>query len=58
MNRRLTLTAQPTYLPELNPQERIWKWLRRVVTHNDGFATLDEQIAATYHFLHYLAGED
>ncbi len=31
---RLMLKAQPAYSPELNPQERIWKWWRRVVTHN------------------------
>jgi hypothetical protein len=27
-----------------NPQERLWKWLRRVVTHNHGFATVKEQV--------------
>src|SRR5262245_40960628 len=27
---RLMLTPQPAYSSELNPQERIWKWLRRV----------------------------
>jgi DDE superfamily endonuclease/Winged helix-turn helix len=39
---RLVLKPQPAYSPELNPQERIWKWLRRVVTHNHWFATLRE----------------
>jgi transposase len=53
---RLVLQPQPAYSPELNPQERIWKWLRRVVTHNHWFATLAEQIDAVRHFFRYLAG--
>jgi transposase len=53
---RLVLKPQPAYSPELNPQERIWKWLRRVVTHNHWFATLKEQIDAIRNFFRYLAG--
>jgi transposase len=53
---RLVLKPQPAYSPELNPQERIWKWLRRVVTHNHWFATLREQIEAVRNFFRYLAG--
>lgn len=53
---RLMLIPQPAYSPELNPQERIWKWLRRVVTHNHWFATLREQIEAIRNFFRYLAG--
>jgi hypothetical protein len=53
---RLMLKAQPAYSPELNPQEHIWKWLRRVVTHNHWFATLREQIEAIRNFFRYLAG--
>jgi transposase len=53
---RLMLKAQPAYSPELNPQERIWKWLRRVVTHNHWFATLREQVEAIRNFFRYLAG--
>ncbi len=53
---RLRLKAQPAYSPELNPQERIWKWLRRVVTHNHWFATLQEPSAAIRNFSRYLAG--
>jgi hypothetical protein len=52
----LVLQAQPAYSPELNPQERIWKWLRRVVTHNHWFETLNEQIEAIRNFFRYLAG--
>jgi hypothetical protein len=53
---RLVLKPQPAYSPELNPQERIWKWLRRVVTHNHWFETLHEQIDAIRNFFRYLAG--
>jgi hypothetical protein len=53
---RLVLQAQPADSPELNPQERIWKWLRRVVTHNHWFETLHEQIEAIRNFFRYLAG--
>jgi transposase len=55
-NGRLVLKAQPAYSPELNPQERIWKWLRRIVTHNHWFATLKDQIEAIRNFFRYLAG--
>ena len=50
------LKSQPAYSPELNPQERLWKWLRRVVTHHHWFATLREQMEAVRHFFRYLAG--
>jgi transposase len=53
---RLVLKPQPAYSPELNPQERIWKWLRRVVTHNHWFEILSEQIEAVRDFFRYLAG--
>jgi transposase len=53
---QLVLKAQPAHSPELNPQEHIWKWLRRIVTHNHWFATLYEQIDAIRNFFRYLAG--
>jgi transposase len=53
---RLMLTPQPACSPELNPQECIWKWLRRVVTHNPWWATLREQVEALRNFFSYLAG--
>jgi DDE superfamily endonuclease len=52
----LVLKPQPAYSPELNPQERIWQWWRRVVTHNHWFATLRGQIEAIRNFFRYLAG--
>ena len=53
---RLLRKAQPAYSPELNPHERIWKWLRRVVTHHHWVVTLHEQIDAIRKFFRYLAG--
>jgi hypothetical protein len=52
----LMLKAQPAYSPELNRQERIWKWLRHAVTHNHWFATPHGQIEAIRNFFCYLAG--
>jgi hypothetical protein len=53
---RLMLKPQPAYSPELNPQARMWKWLRRVVTHNHWCPTLHEQVDAIRNFFRYLAG--
>lgn len=53
---RLMLMPQPRYSPELNPQERLWKWLRRVVTHDHWFETLQEELQAIRDFFCYLAG--
>ena len=53
---RLVLKPQPAYSPELNPEERLWKWMRRVVTHNHWFETLPEEIQALRDFFGYLAG--
>jgi transposase len=36
----------PPYSPELNPPERLWRWLRRHVCRNRLFLSLDEQIEA------------
>jgi hypothetical protein len=48
--------AQPTYSPKLNPQERIGKPWRRMVTHNHWLETFHEQIAAIHNVFRYLAG--
>jgi transposase len=52
----LMLMPQPRYSPEFNPQERIWKWMRRVVTHDHWFASLSEEIQAIRDFFCYVAG--
>jgi len=36
----------PPYSPELNPIERVWKLLRRLATHNEYFATLEDLVTA------------
>ena len=53
---RLMLKPQPAYSPELNPQARMWKWLRRVVTHKHWCPTLHEHVDAIRNFFRYLAG--
>jgi transposase len=53
---RLVLKPQPAYSPELNPEERIWKWMRRVVTHNHWFESLLAEVRAIRDFFCYLAG--
>lgn len=41
-HRHLELYRLPSYSPELNPIERLWKLLRHRVTHNRLFQTLSE----------------
>jgi hypothetical protein len=53
---RLTLRVQPAHSPELNPEERTWKWMRRVVTHNHWLGSLSGQVAAIRDFFTYLTG--
>ena len=36
----------PTYSPELNPIERVWKLTRRQCLHNQYFQSLDEVVIA------------
>ena len=42
----------PPYSPELNPIERVWKLLRRLATHNQYFAALEDLVAAVERQLH------
>lgn len=46
----------PDYSPALHPHARMWKWLRRVVTHNHWFETLTEHIEANRDVFRSLAG--
>lgn len=39
---RLQRFFLPSYAPELNPVERVWQLMRRRVTHNHRFLTLEE----------------
>jgi len=48
---RLTLIFLPSYSPELNPIERVWRITRRQVTHNRYFSSRDElRIALNHQF--------
>ncbi len=42
----LKLDFLPPYSPDLNPIERVWKFLRRCVTHNQYFPELKDLIVA------------
>lgn len=46
---RLTLIFMPSYSPELNPIERVWRITRRKVTHNRYFSSKDELRTALNH---------
>jgi transposase len=37
----ITLLFLPPYSPELNPVEKLWQWLRKEITHNQLFRTLE-----------------
>jgi len=41
---QIELIYMPPYSPELNPVERLWKWIRSEVTHNRIFSSLDSLI--------------
>ncbi|MBM3803510.1 MAG: hypothetical protein FJW26_21855, partial [Acidimicrobiia bacterium] len=36
----------PSYSPDLNPIERVWKLARRLATHNQYFSQLEELVRA------------
>lgn len=44
----LRLQFLPPYSPDLNHMERVWKLTRRLATHNQYFATLDEVLKAVF----------
>ncbi len=49
---RLALIFLPSYSPELNPVERVWRITRRQVTHNRYFPSIEElRTALTSHFV-------
>lgn len=51
---QLLLFMLPTYSPWLNLIERLWKHLRRKVTHNHLFTTIEELVKAVCSFLETL----
>lgn len=51
----IELVCLPTYSPKLNPVERFWKHLRRRVTHNHLFHTIDRLMEAVQAFFRDMA---
>ena len=49
--------ALPTYSPTLNVIERLWKYLRRRVTHNHLFQSITELLAAVEDVVHTLSSQ-
>lgn len=49
------LVRRPPYSPNLNPVERFWKYLRRRVTHNHLFPTIENLIEAVLAFFRDMA---
>ena len=47
----------PPYSPELNPAERLWRWLRRHACRNRLFKSLDEQAEALAQTIRNLSAE-
>ncbi len=52
---QIELVTLPTYSPQLNPVERFWKHLRRKVTHNAFFQTINRLLDAVTEFFQDLA---
>jgi putative transposase len=51
----IELVCLPTYSPKLNPVERFWKHLRRQVTHNHFFQTMERLMEAVLSFFQQMA---
>ena len=49
-NSRLEFMFLPLYSPDLNPQEWIFKWFRKEVTHNHNFTSFNSLLNASYDF--------
>ena len=47
---QIELLFQPPYSPELNVIERVWKFMRKQVTHNTFFSTMQNLITALQSF--------
>ena len=48
---RIKIHGLPTYSPQLNPIERLWKQLHDAVTRNHRFPTMTRLLAAVHRFL-------
>lgn len=52
---RITLVFLPPYCPDINPIERLWKWVREKVTHNYPFQSMNELIEAIRNAFRYFS---
>lgn len=52
---QIELVTRPSYSPQLNPAQRFWKHLRRKVTHNTFFQTIDRLLDTVTGFLRDMA---
>ncbi len=50
----LTVCWLPTYAPQLNPIEMLWKHVRRRVTHNHLYSSTEALVEAVEHFFDQL----
>lgn len=48
---RLEFLYLPKNSPDLNPIERVWKFIRRSITHNTYFETLEKLQVILFNFL-------
>lgn len=52
--RRLTCCQLPSYSPDFNPIEHLWKTVKKEATHNQYFPTFDQLIDSVETALHFL----
>lgn len=50
----IILCPLPSYSPELNPCEKLWKWLRERVTHNRPCHSLSDLALSVWKFYRYI----
>lgn len=53
----ITLLFLPSYSPELNPVEKLCQWLRKEVSHNALFRTLEDMMVALEHEIRRLTSD-
>lgn len=55
---KIQLHFLPPYSPNLNPIERLWKWMKETVTYNTYYSGFYEFRQAIFGFFHTLSGLD
>lgn len=55
---RIQLHFLPPYSPNLNPIERLWKWMKETVTYNTYYDGFDEFKSAIFGFFRTISGLD